>query len=774
MGMMPRRFWGSALLSEWPDLCYNLRAMWVAAEIATYVSLMLGHVSLLVLTIRNRIGRGRALGLLEFILLVGALWTVSLAFLALFTDGAWWSYVWQRTTQLGLVLLALLTAEFTAAFVGNEGRRRGLVIVAVFLAAFVVLDIWPFGEVTVLSPFPGLRIGPTEMATVLLFLTWCVPTIAAWQASTWALQRAIGSKHRNRIRYLQLCLLGLTIGDLLVFSYNVPAVYIGFALRLLGLSVAVLALLRYDLPDLRHRTLILLRVFLLVVLTAALYSVVLLGLALLAEGSLLLGSAASLIPALILAVFVAAVVDVLLAPRLHRFFDRSVLGQRHDAQRTLRAYGRQINLILDLERLVDTTLDWLRGTLRAERLAFILLTPQAEGRYELRVLRSTVLPLKRCQVFAGDSRFIVHFCNIGRPLSQYDLDMLSWFQDMAAAERDWLKSLGMDLYVPVSVADNPVALLALGPKADGQPYSQEDLETLMTLAGQTGTAVENARLIDDLRAVQGDIQRLNSELAETNRQLARLDEAKTDFVTIASHELRTPLSQITGYSDVLSSLEEDELGDAQMVNQLLEGIAGGAARIKRVVDAMVDMSLIATGGLRMSLRAVSVDEVVTYAVQGMEDAARERQMTLSKVDLSHIPDIRADRARLEQVFLGLVNNAVKFTPNGGRIEISGRLDSSSSERAHVELCVTDQGIGVDPDQRALIFEKFYRPENPLLHSTNNSGFKGAGTGLGLAIVRGIVEAHGGRIWVESSGRDEETCPGSSFYVRLPVDGPEVQ
>jgi hypothetical protein len=90
------------------------------------------------------------------------------------------------------------------------------------------------------------------------------------------------------------------------------------------------------------------------------------------------------------------------------------------------------------------------------------------------------------------------------------------------------------------------------------------------------------------------------------------------------------------------------------------------------------------------------------------------------------------------------------------------------------VCVTDQGIGVDPDQVSLIFEKFYRPENPLLHSTNDSGFKGAGTGLGLAIVRGIVEAHGGRIWVESAGRDEETCPGSSFYVRLPVDGPEVQ
>jgi GAF domain-containing protein len=567
--------------------------MWIGAEIATYASLVLGYVLLLVLAIRNRTARGRAQRLLEFNLLVGLLWTFALGLLALFSHGEWWAWVWHRTAQVGLVLLALLTTEFTEAFVGARNRRRRLVIVAVLLSAVAVLDLWPFGEVIVLSPFPGLRLGPTEMGTLLLFLTWSLLTVAAWRASILASRRAIGSKHRNRIRYLQACFVGLTVGDLLVFSAVDPAVYSGLTVRLLGLSVIVLALLRYDLPDLRRLTLVLLRVFLLTIVTAALYLVVLLGVGLLLERSLLIARAASIVPFLILAVFFAAVADVALAPRLHRFFDRLVLGQRHDVQRALRGYGQQINLILDLDRLADTTLAWLEGTLRARRSAFILLTPH-QGQHELRVLRSTVTPVEPIQLFAGDSRFIVHFRNIGRPLSQYDLDMLSWFQDMAVTEREWLRSLEVDLYVPISVADKPVALLALGPKSDGQPYSQQDLETLMILAGQAGTAVENARLIDDLRTVQGDIRRLNSELAETNRQLTRLDQAKTDFVTIASHELRTPLSQITGYSDVLSSLEEEELGDAQMVQQVLVGIASGAARIKRVVDAMVDMSLIET------------------------------------------------------------------------------------------------------------------------------------------------------------------------------------
>jgi signal transduction histidine kinase len=120
------------------------------------------------------------------------------------------------------------------------------------------------------------------------------------------------------------------------------------------------------------------------------------------------------------------------------------------------------------------------------------------------------------------------------------------------------------------------------------------------------------------------------------------------------------------------------------------------------------------------------------------------------------------------VVLGLLTNAVKFTPNGGSIVVSGRLDSSHPDEPFIEVLVADTGIGIDPDQQDLIFEKFHRAENFLLHSTDPVRFKGAGPGLGLAIAKGIVDAHGGSIWVESPGRDEKDCPGSSFYVRLPT------
>jgi signal transduction histidine kinase len=185
---------------------------------------------------------------------------------------------------------------------------------------------------------------------------------------------------------------------------------------------------------------------------------------------------------------------------------------------------------------------------------------------------------------------------------------------------------------------------------------------------------------------------------------------------------------------------------------------------------MVDISLIESGALKMYMTTVAPGEVIERVVELVQSGAGERDVIITVRDLSRLPNVRADEARLEQAFVSLVGNAVKFTPDGKEIVIWGRFVPSSSDGPCVEMAIADQGIGIDPDEMALIFEKFYRPENPLLHSSNDSGFKGAGPGLGLAIARGIVEAHGGRVWAESPGRDEESCPGSTFHVRLPVAG----
>lgn len=119
--------------------------------------------------------------------------------------------------------------------------------------------------------------------------------------------------------------------------------------------------------------------------------------------------------------------------------------------------------------------------------------------------------------------------------------------------------------------------------------------------------------------------------------------------------------------------------------------------------------------------------------------------------------------RLAQALRNVVLNAIKYTPDGGRIAITGQLRDDE-----VWIAVRDSGIGIDPQYHELIFQKFFRTHDPSLHSSGATKFLGAGPGLGLTIARGVIEAHGGRIWVESDGEDRKTLPGSTFTIALPL------
>jgi signal transduction histidine kinase len=149
-----------------------------------------------------------------------------------------------------------------------------------------------------------------------------------------------------------------------------------------------------------------------------------------------------------------------------------------------------------------------------------------------------------------------------------------------------------------------------------------------------------------------------------------------------------------------------------------------------------------------------------------EAALLERNISLRSTGLADLPAIAGDKDQLHKVFYHVIGNAIKYTPDGGRVTVAGRLLNDE-----VEITVRDTGIGIAPENQELVFKKFYQTGEVLLHSSGKTKFKGGGPGLGLAIARGIVDAHCGRIWLESPGYDEETNPGTTVFVRLPVDGP---
>ena len=260
------------------------------------------------------------------------------------------------------------------------------------------------------------------------------------------------------------------------------------------------------------------------------------------------------------------------------------------------------------------------------------------------------------------------------------------------------------------------------------------------------------------------LQERTNELEQMNETLQKIDKTKSNFIQISAHELRTPLTLIMGYSQMLA---QDTRSDPELL-KLAQGILEGSERMTDIVDSMLDVSRIDSNSLFLKKTILQIDLLIKKIQKGFAPALKERNININTEGLYELPPVPADPGLIQKVFYHLIMNAIKFTPDGGSVTISGKY-MNGIEAPQVEIAVHDTGIGIDPASKKAIFEKFNQTGEVLLHSSGKTKFKGGGPGLGLAIARGIVEAHGGRIWVESSGYNEETCPGSTFFVSLPVE-----
>jgi signal transduction histidine kinase len=261
------------------------------------------------------------------------------------------------------------------------------------------------------------------------------------------------------------------------------------------------------------------------------------------------------------------------------------------------------------------------------------------------------------------------------------------------------------------------------------------------------------------------LQERTGELERTNALLTQMDKTKTNFIQISAHELRTPLTLIVGYSQMLG----DKVKHDPEAAELARGILDGSDRMTDVVNSMLDVSRIDSNALNLRKTGLQVDQLVSKVYKGFSKAMEERKIDFDMRGLADLPIVPADPEQLQKVFHHLIMNAIKYTPDGGTVTVRGRSLNGTAPPC-VEIAVRDTGIGVAPEAREMIFRKFYQSGEVLLHSSGKTKFKGGGPGLGLAIARGIVEAHGGRIWVESPGCDEAALPGSTFFLTLPLEG----
>ena len=229
-------------------------------------------------------------------------------------------------------------------------------------------------------------------------------------------------------------------------------------------------------------------------------------------------------------------------------------------------------------------------------------------------------------------------------------------------------------------------------------------------------------------------------------RLREVERLKSDFVSVVSHELRTPLAVIKGYAATL--LNPQVIVDRERELRFIKGINDASDRLTRLIDNVLSVSRFESGRFKLNLQSCDLRDTILKVANTFRQASHRHQIIVSGLDAPL--GLRADRDQMEQVLSNLVSNAIKYSPDGGEIRLSGRATANG-----VEIAVADQGIGIAESQLATVFDKFYRADSRTSRSVT-------GVGLGLYICRTVVEAHGGRIWVES-----EVGSGSTFRILIP-------
>ena len=304
--------------------------------------------------------------------------------------------------------------------------------------------------------------------------------------------------------------------------------------------------------------------------------------------------------------------------------------------------------------------------------------------------------------------------------------------------------------VPLITRNRTIGAIYVENRSVRGRFRDSDLAPLQLFANQAAIAIENTELIENLKIA--------------NDHLTELDELKNNFIILVSHELKTPLTAVSTNAQLMNMIiQKAGLHDDPMLNRTASNLDKATERMKHVIDEIVQFFRIASGQLELACREIRLYEVISAVVENLASVCAQRTLTIEVGEMQHLPQVWADPHQLRIVFQNIIGNAVKFTPDGGQILIGAACDGDNQ----LEIAVTDTGIGVPLDEQQRVFDMFHVLGSLNHHSTSKSAFRGGGFGLGLPIARGIVEAHGDSICLQSVGYDEDLLPGTVCTVTLP-------
>jgi signal transduction histidine kinase/DNA-binding LacI/PurR family transcriptional regulator len=439
---------------------------------------------------------------------------------------------------------------------------------------------------------------------------------------------------------------------------------------------------------------------------------------------------------------------------------------RRQQAEALSKSSRQLSTLLKVEEVPQQVLEQLAQVLPYGRGALLLEAPGGTTHIMAHRGFPSVPEVDNLQIEINEDGVYDQIARTGDALLIDDVN-----QDSGWKQVEWLPLHHSWMGVPLYSKNKVIGMLSLTREEVGA-FSKDDLLLATTFGMQAAIALENARLYDELNKFNELMERMVSqrveELNNAYIHLEKLDKNKTSFIQVAAHELRTPLTVMKGYLTMLRGVPA--IQEQDMLVQAVDGVLKGTDRLHQVVNSMLDVVKLDSQTLQPHFEKIALSPMLIQIQNDYRQDMEHRKITLTIEDgVRSVPYIMADSQLLQKALDNVIVNAIKFTPDGGSVTVNACQLADERMGECLEITVHDTGIGIDPANHKVIFEKLYQLGKVELHSSGRTTFMGGGPGLGLAIAAGIVKAHQGRIWVESPGYDEINLPGSTFFIRLPME-----
>ncbi|MDP2217320.1 MAG: PAS domain S-box protein [Methanolobus sp.] len=440
------------------------------------------------------------------------------------------------------------------------------------------------------------------------------------------------------------------------------------------------------------------------------------------------------------------------------------ISGRKKAEEALRLDESRLETLLQLSRITNKTLKEIANFVQEEA---VRLTQSKMGYLAFLNEEGNVLTIYSW------SRNVMIDCDVEEKKFDYLLESTGLWGDAVRQKRpiiinDYLAPdphkkgypsghIKMKRYMSVPILDGERVVGVAGVGNKMGPYDQADVRQLTLLMEGMWQIIEQKKIDETLRKYAGELAQVNSELykanvelSAANEELKSLDRMKDEFLSNVSHEFKTPLTSIQGYSQLISDGTLGSVNDQQ--KKAVDTVMRNSERLRKLVDSLLYISRAQAGKLTYSFSMVPITSIIDNSIQDLALQAEKKDITFEKNLREDLPLIRGDRDKLVDVIVNLLDNAIKFTPTGGKVEVGAFVDNDK-----IHVYVRDSGIGIPADKIPNLFGRFYQVDSSIKR-------RYGGTGLGLYICKMIVEDHKGKIWVES-----EEGKGSTFHVLLPLE-----